>query len=51
MAVDPGQLPAGIRVLNVQLVGIVSPKKIVDAFVGIASAREDNTTFINEDLA
>lgn len=42
---------AGIRVLDVQLVSIVPPKEVADAFVDVASAREDKSTFINEALA
>ncbi|MHB0871056.1 MAG: FtsH protease activity modulator HflK, partial [Chloroflexota bacterium] len=42
---------AGIRVLDVQLVGIVPPKEVADAFVDVASAREDKSTFVDEALA
>lgn len=42
---------AGIRVLDVQLISIAPPKDVADAFVDVASAREDKSTVINEALA
>ncbi|TAK32648.1 MAG: FtsH protease activity modulator HflK [Chloroflexota bacterium] len=42
---------AGIRVQGVQLVSIVPPREVADAFVDVASAREDKNTFVNEALS
>ncbi|MBI4321815.1 MAG: FtsH protease activity modulator HflK [Chloroflexi bacterium] len=42
---------AGVSVLDVQLISIAPPKEVADAFVDVASAREDKNTVINEALA
>ena len=42
---------AGVRVVDVQLLESNPPPEVADAFRDVASAREDQNTFINEALA
>lgn len=42
---------AGLRVTDVQLLAVTPPVEVAESFRDVASAREDNNTFINEALA
>lgn len=42
---------AGLRVTNVQLLAVTPPAEVAESFRDVASAREDQDTFINEALA
>jgi membrane protease subunit HflK len=41
----------GIQVANVQLLSVTPPEEVADAFLDVASAREDKDTYMNEALA
>jgi membrane protease subunit HflK len=41
----------GVNVQTVRLVGVAPPKEVADAFLDVASAREDRATYINEATA
>ncbi len=41
----------GVDVLTVRLVSVAPPKEVADAFLDVASAREDRATYINEAAA
>jgi len=42
---------AGVNVLTVRLVSVAPPTEVADAFLDVASAREDRATYINEAAA
>ncbi|MCL5942208.1 MAG: FtsH protease activity modulator HflK [Actinobacteria bacterium] len=46
-----GRAAAGLRVLSVQLLEAAPPQEVATAFLDVASAREDRSTYINEALA
>ncbi len=39
---------AGVNILTVRLVSVAPPAEVADAFLDVASAREDRATYINE---
>ncbi|KKT31423.1 MAG: HflK protein [Microgenomates group bacterium GW2011_GWF1_44_10] len=41
----------GIKVMNIQLLSVTPPSEVADAFLDVASAREDKNTYMNEALA
>lgn len=41
----------GIKVANIQLLSVTPPSEVADAFLDVASAREDKNTYMNEALA
>src|SRR3990172_1809049 len=41
----------GIKVANIQLLSVTPPNEVADAFLDVASAREDKNTYMNEALA
>ena len=42
---------AGVTVVTLRLVGVAPPAEVADAFLDVASAREDRATYINEATA
>ena len=42
---------SGVNVLTVRLVSVTPPSEVADAFLDVASAREDRATYINEAAA
>ena len=42
---------AGVNVLTVRLVSVAPPTEVADAFLDVASAREDRATYVNEAAA
>ena len=42
---------AGVRVVTLRLVSVAPPTEVADAFLDVASAREDRATYINEAAA
>ena len=41
----------GIKVANIQLLSVTPPNEVADAFLDVASAREDKNTYMNEALS
>lgn len=41
----------GIKVASIQLLSVTPPSEVADAFLDVASAREDKNTYMNEALA